>query len=251
MPRKRREISVNGLYHVIARGNSQQIIFEHDSDYKHFRDMMFDKADETGMLIIAYCLMDNHVHLLVQDREENLSLFMERVLGSYAVYFNYKYDRTGHLFQGRFRSKCITDQDYFYEVYRYILNNPVKAGICRADMYRWSSYGDYYDKDPRTCIDKIKERFPEEKLFEEFISNKTDKGVQYFENAQLHLNDEELQRMIKELTGADSGFEIASFPRKERNNAVRLLRSAGMTIKTVVRLTGIGYGIVAKCRPNK
>ena len=87
--------------------------------------------------------MENHVHLLLRDSQTKISVFMKKTGVSYAQYYNRKYEHTGHLFQDRYKSELIADDTYLLSVFRYILNNPVKAGICPAEEYPWSSYREY------------------------------------------------------------------------------------------------------------
>ena len=97
-----------------------------------------------SFVLHAYCLMDNHVHLLLQEQEETLGEIMKRVGVSYAYWFNRKYERVGHLFQGRFRSETVEDDAYFLTVLRYIHQHPVQAKlVARCSDYPWSSYAAY------------------------------------------------------------------------------------------------------------
>ena len=139
MPRTARIPSASGCYHVVLRGIGKQILFEEDEDYRRFlhtleRYLRDEKAD-----IYAYCLMENHVHLLLHA-DSGLDRLMKRIGTSYAYYFNEKYSRSGHLFQDRFSSEPVEDEAYLLAVVRYIHNNPQKAGICRkitATVYRF------------------------------------------------------------------------------------------------------------------
>ena len=98
---------------------------------------------ELGFELVAYCLMENHVHLLLRDTKDHLDLVMKKIAGSYAYYFNHKYDIRGHLFQDRYGSEVVEDDAYLMTAIRYIHRNPEKAGIALAGEYRWSSYDAY------------------------------------------------------------------------------------------------------------
>ena len=143
MARKARRKSISGYSHLIMRGNNKQILFEKPEDYRFFISRMARYCQEAGIRIIAYCLMDNHVHILVHDPENAVSEMMKKLGVSYSKYYNEKYERIGHLFQGRFLSEPVENDEYLLTAYRYILNNPRKAGICPAEKYRWSSYKGY------------------------------------------------------------------------------------------------------------
>jgi len=98
--------------------------------------------------LIAFCIMDNHAHLLLQEREEDIANIMKRINISYVFYFNKKYKKTGHLFQDRYRSEKIEDDSYLLMATRYIHKNPVKAGIVKkVEKYKWSSYKAYLEED--------------------------------------------------------------------------------------------------------
>ena len=129
MPGRIRETSSTGVYHVMLRGNNKQVIFEGRKDYLKFQNFLFQKchpqdSDHNPLVpccvIYAYCLMPNHVHLLIQEKEEKISDVIKWITISYAQYYNIKYGHSGHLFQGRFRSENVEDWDYFVTLLRYI-----------------------------------------------------------------------------------------------------------------------------------
>ena len=143
MPRQPRQRSESGYLHLIVRGIGRQALFEEREDYQFFLSILERFSRETGVIVCAYCLMENHVHLLVRDNEERVALLMKKLGVSYSQYFNRKYDRHGHLFQDRYMSEPVNDERYLLTVFRYILNNSQKAGICTAAEYEWSSYRMY------------------------------------------------------------------------------------------------------------
>ena len=119
MPRKPR-IEIAGYYHVINRGVEQRVIFKEDEDYKKFEELLCIYAPSYGITIHNYCLMSNHYHLLIEIEKETLSKFMRQINMNYAIYFNKKYSRSGHLWQGRFKSWYVTDEAYLYTLILYI-----------------------------------------------------------------------------------------------------------------------------------
>src|SRR5699024_7538730 len=128
--RKARKKSRNGIYHIIMRGVNQQTIFEEDNDRQRFLDTLTRYKEISKYKIYSYCLMDNHIHLLWgESEEESVSEAMKRICSSYVHWYNAKYERTGHLFQERFKSENVEDKRYFLTVLRYIHQNPVKAKI--------------------------------------------------------------------------------------------------------------------------
>lgn len=147
MPRVKREKGEFLSYHIIQRGNERKNIFLCDEDKLRFLDIMARARKKYNFLVYGYCLMDNHIHLLVNDNGNDVSKIMKSINVSYVSYFNRVYLRIGHLFQDRFKSEIITDDSYLLEVSRYIHNNPVKAGIVqKPEDYYWSSYNVYIGK---------------------------------------------------------------------------------------------------------
>ena len=153
MPRHSREQSGTGIYHMMLRGINRQSIFEDDEDYIRFISLLrslVQRFDDNGRplptqcTIYAYCLMNNHIHLLVKEQTDSISTTIKRVAVSYAYYFNRKYSRNGHLFQDRFKSEPVNDMTYFVTLMKYIHQNPVKAELVdNIDNYRWSSWYEY------------------------------------------------------------------------------------------------------------
>lgn len=148
MPRVGRKLSKTGIYHVMLRGNERRKIFLCDDDREKFTDTLREKSREKEFFVLAYCLMDNHVHLLIKEGNDQIERVMKRIGVSYVYYFNKKYRRTGHLFQDRFKSEPIIDDKYLMAVVRYIHNNPLKARIVEEQaQYHWSSYNAYVSRD--------------------------------------------------------------------------------------------------------
>jgi REP element-mobilizing transposase RayT len=147
MPREQREKGEFSTYHIIQRGNERKSIFLQDGDKERFLETVTKAKDKYNFLIYCYCLMDNHVHILINDNGNDISKIMKSINVSYVSYFNRIYHRYGHLFQDRFKSELICNDQYLLEVSRYIHNNPVKAGIAdKPGDYRWSSYNVYVGK---------------------------------------------------------------------------------------------------------
>ena len=143
MPRVARARSESGFYHVVAKGNGGQDLFEDASDYRAFLELVAAAAEKCDVLVHAYCLMSNHVHLLLEDQGGRLSEFMKSLVTGYAMRFNAKASHIGHVFQQRFKSQPVEDEAHLLQAVRYIHNNPAKAGMCPADEYPWSSYHEY------------------------------------------------------------------------------------------------------------
>jgi len=129
------------LYHVTARGNRQEDIFEEDGDRIEFISIFQDVCDRYNWVCHAYCLMGNHYHLLIETLDANLSKGMRQLNGVYTQTFNRKHNRVGHLFQGRYKAILVEKDSYLLELSRYIVLNPVRAEMVRSAVnWRWSSY---------------------------------------------------------------------------------------------------------------
>jgi REP element-mobilizing transposase RayT len=138
------------VYHLTARGNAQQDIFLDDTDRKAFLAILGREIDQHAWNCYAYCLMDNHYHLLIETPEANLMRGMQRLNGRYAQCFNRRHQRVGHLFQGRYKSIIVDRESHLLELARYIVLNPVRAGIvAQAGAWSWSSFRATTNEAPR------------------------------------------------------------------------------------------------------
>jgi len=141
MPRKPRPLLAGGTYHVTARGNNREAIFHDDRDRLLYLQLLAWGAIVTSARMIAYVLMTNHVHLIVQTSAPNLDKTIHRIHRPYAAQFNRRYDRVGHVFASRYHSALIIEDSYLLEATRYVHLNPVRAGVApRPEDFPWSSY---------------------------------------------------------------------------------------------------------------
>jgi REP element-mobilizing transposase RayT len=141
VPRRHRTQVAGGIYHVIARGNRRQDVFSDAADYARFLELLALVVARFGWRCHAYCLMPNHFHLVVETREANISAGMQLLNGRYAQWFNIRHGYSGHLFQGRFYGTLVESNHHLLELTRYLVLNPVRAGLCsEASEWRWSSY---------------------------------------------------------------------------------------------------------------
>lgn len=130
-----------GVYHVIARGNERAAIYRDEADRFRFLQALAHVVDRFGWLCHAYCLMGNHYHLVVETPRPNLPTGIQQLNGPYAQRFNERHGRCGHVFQARYRSILVEKDSHLLALCRYVVLNPVRAGLCpRPDAYYWSSY---------------------------------------------------------------------------------------------------------------
>jgi len=128
---RRPRIDFPGYNHIINRGVNRTNIFSSSEDKDLFLKILCKACRVYGVIVHDYCLMDNHYHLLIENSKKNLSLFMRQINANYAIYFNKKEKRTGHLWQGRFSSWYIVNEAYLYRTIRYIEYNPIDAGMTK------------------------------------------------------------------------------------------------------------------------
>lgn len=178
MPRKNRIHYRSAFHHVMLRGNNRKNIFYKREDYQIFLDTIRAAADAYNFKTHLYCLMTNHIHLVVEVGDIPISRIMQSVSSRYAKLHNKKYNKIGQLFQGRFKSKLISDDYYLMELCYYIHMNPIRAKICRSlDEYQWSSHHGYKSSEVTNwfATDYIRkiilDHFGRAAKYEEFIAN--------------------------------------------------------------------------------
>lgn len=148
MPRYRREKSETGIYHIMVRGINRMPIFGDEEDCSRFLKTLLRFKESDNYELYAYCLMKNHVHLLIKEVKDPIDRLMKRLGVSYVLYFNKKYNRVGHLFQDRYKSENIESEQYLLSCSRYIHNNPMVAGLVEhPEDYLWSSYSYYLNRE--------------------------------------------------------------------------------------------------------
>ena len=249
MPRSARKKSSSGIYHIILRGINKQRIFEDDEDNLYFLEMLKTYKDISGYELYAYCLMSNHLHLLIKEGEEPLSIAFRRIGASFVYWYNRKYSRSGHLFQDRFKSEPVETDEYFLTVVRYIHQNPLKAGIVKeVQEYPWSSYREYSQK-PLICntefalnmfsLDHIKAL----QIWVEFNQeNNNDQCLEYDDGTRL--NDSEAAVLIESIADVINPKEIQNYEKQERDEVIKLLKRKGLSIRQIERLTGVSFGVI-------
>lgn len=157
MPRLNRNLMDYPCYHIITRGNQKQTVFRKDGDRIKYLEILKKAKRKYGILLYSYCLMVNHVHLLIKTASaSDMSKFMHWVNLAYVKYFNSTYDIVGHLWQGRFISKPVVKEKYLIDCATYIEANPIRAGITNdIEDYLWSSYRERYLLPEHFLLDNI------------------------------------------------------------------------------------------------
>ncbi len=259
MPRQARKVSKTGIYHLIVRGINREPIFLDNGDRHRFLETLARISVDANAVLYGYCLMDNHVHLLIKENVTAISKIMHRLNASYAYYFNWKYEHSGHVFQNRFKSENVEDDVYLITVLRYIHNNPVKAGIVnKPEEYQWSSCKVYYgDKGDKDYINRLINT----ELVLSLFSNNNKEALSAFREfsemeasdlcmshaEKIKLSDTKALQVIAEVLGGMQLREIKEISITKRNMVLQKLKSIeGLSIRQIARLTGIGFNIVKR-----
>ena len=265
------------VYHVTARGNARESIYTANEDRREFLAILQEVVARFNWLCHAYCLMDNHYHLVIETPDGNLSRGMRHLNGVYTQRFNRKHSRVGHVFQGRYKAIIVERESYLLELCRYVVLNPVRAGVRKnIGRYAWSSYratAGLRTEPPFLTVDWILGRFSgrrteARKRYQHFVAEGVGGaspwqklkaqcilgGREFIENLSPALKDKsnisEIPRReryayrpeLEELLGADRVTQ-----RGERNGAiVSAHRDYGYTLTEIARHLGLHYTTISK-----
>lgn len=247
LARKPRKYTNTGIYHIILRGNDHQNIFCDEKDRNFFLGRIKKYSAELDIDIYAYCLMSNHVHILLGRATDFLSKFVQKLANSYVYYFNHRYERSGHLFQGRFKSEPIESDDYFKTVLRYILQNSEGAGLGKMETYKWNSYRELNQRTAlERCIirsDFIIRTFSGIGNVLDFLALKEQSKCIEYENRSV-CNDECGIALIKKMFHVKSTFYLKQIPIEELKIKLHDLKKFGLSCNQIRRLTGISKEII-------
>ncbi len=246
MARTAREKSETGIYHVMLRGIDKRNIFLKDSDYEKFIEYIKKVKEKTEFMVYAYCLMTNHVHMLLKTETVEIGDIIRRITVGYAQYHNIKNGRTGHLFQNRFKSEPVNTDEYFLVVLRYIHQNPIKAGMVeKIEDYKWSSYNAYITKDPLINSTFALDYFKNIQGFTNYMLEETeDICLEY--NPKKRYTDEELEKAVSLLVDIP---KLNTLDVKQRDNILKNIKeTTGASNRQLSRILKIGRGILEKIK---
>jgi REP element-mobilizing transposase RayT len=254
MPRQARERSSSGIYHIMLRGINRQDIFHDKQDKMRFIETLKNYKSICEYKIYGYCLMSNHIHLLMKEGKETISQAMKRIGASYVYWYNMKYERYGHLFQDRYKSEKVEDDKYLLLVLRYIHQNPIKAEIVEeAAKYKWSSYIEYVSQNGiLTDIDFVlgilnPDRNKALKIFKEFMMEENkDKCLDDEIKKRKQLSDEDARKLVMELIKSDNIQILQQMNKNERDNIIKELKKKDVSIRQLARITRLGRRIIEK-----
>jgi len=247
MPRQARKKSESGIYHIMLRGINQQQIFEDGEDYEKFLQVLKEYKAISEYKVFAYCLMGNHIHLLLKEGKEPIEQIMKRIATRFVYWYNIKYKRVGHLFQDRFKSEPVEDDSYFLTVLRYIHQNPVKAGICRKPKdYKHSSYNEFTEKCCLVDSEMVFEMISKEQFIVFNNEKNSDMCLDIDDKPLIKFTDEEAQKIIEKISKCRNVSEFQALDIKLRDKYLKKFREKGLSIRQISRLTGVSFNIVRK-----
>lgn len=250
MPRLARKKSATGIYHIIMRGVNRKTIFEDDEDKIRLLETLVRYKTNCRYEIYGYCLMDNHIHLLIKEFDEPISNAIKRISSSYVYWYNKKYKRCGHLFQERFKSENVETGTYLLTVLRYIHQNPVKAGLSQHIFdCKWTSFKEYLEVPLIVETNFILEFFSSERIkaVEDFVKfmqlSNDDKCLDI--TVDNRKTDQEVKEYLRSL-GITSN-SIQHMDKKKRDAIIIQLKEIeGVSIRQISRITGISSSVIQR-----
>lgn len=245
MPRKPRTLSNSGYYHVTLRGAGKMILFEDRDDYLACLGLVRKYAQKSGIAVLAYCLMSNHIHLVVRDDSSALSDFVRRFATSFALRYNERTSHVGHVFQNRFFSVPLESDESLLGAVCYVHQNPAKAEIASVDDYEWSSYHAYLSDPGFLDVNPVLGLFASNESFVAFM-HEVDDSYTLPNLYRKKLTDDEAIKAIRETLSQEELNALSGDSRSKRDNALRKLKEADIGIAQACRLTGLGKGIVSR-----
>ena len=252
MARSARKQAESNIYHIFIRGVGRQLIFEDNQDREMFLELIerFASADDK---LYAWALMDNHVHMVIRNDIRGISSFMRKVETSYSGYFNRRHGRAGHLFQGRFGSEGIESDRQLLAAIRYVHQNPLKAGLSDSCDYEWSSYREYVGTPvhaPTLCdVSLALDMLGGVSQFEHFHSEEEAQPLMDVREPcrrYERISDAQALRISTQVLGEGWKNSLSSDGKASRDEKLRALKKAGLSIRQIERLTGIGRGIIQR-----
>lgn len=250
MPRTSRRKSESGIYHVMIRGINQVQLFYDDEDRKAFLSRLERYKNECELSLYAWCLMGNHAHLLVKAEMSALSAIMKRLQLSYSSYYNRKYERSGYLFQDRFKSKPVDGDAHFLATLRYIHRNPLEAS---GKINEWTSFDEYTGSPSITDTGFALSMFADEKnlaigAFRELVEGDNEPGLSCGFEEPHRLGDAEAKEIICRVAAVEHCQQLCDMDRENQRGIIRELRASGLSIRQIARLTGLSRNIVERIR---
>lgn len=247
MSRKPRNQSKTGIHHIMFRGINKQTIFHDKEDYYKFLKIINKTKEKFNFDIFAYCIMPNHVHLLIKEKENTIGQICGSVASKFAIWYNTKYERVGYLFQDRFKSEAVETNEYFLTVIRYIHQNPVKAGLCKkVSDYEFSSYNEYLATPFLINKEFVFECTNEQSFLALHNEITDDNCLEINENTKIRVTEEKAQMIFQKITKCKNEGVFLGLSNELQQKYIRELYKFGLSIRQITVLTGVTKRIVEK-----
>ena len=260
MPRPPRLYGNSKNYHIILKGIDDQDIFFDDRDREFFLKQILESKSQFNYIVYAYCLMSNHVHMVIKSQDIFLSKSIQSLLVRYVHYFNKKYNRSGPLVKNRFSSKAIENLQYFIDVCRYIHRNPESAGIELTQNYRWSSYQEFVGKAKIINKKALLHYYDNDinKFIEDTIKTVKERNIEDYIEYELigKLNDEQLTEAIMDKFNITNISDVPSFFKskggEELERCIQQIGNIQGTNKNqIARVTRLGRRVIERIMCKK
>lgn len=248
MPRRARQLADSGFYHVMFRGVNRDALFLEDDDRHHFLDSLWKVKQSTGLLVLAYCLMSNHVHLVLGTGDRPIGDPMKRLGIRYAGWFNRKYSRVGHLFQDRFLSRPINDDPYLITVVGYVWNNPVEAGLVDGPIeYEWNSC---HASRPGDLVDEAELDALLPSLAGIELSAQQSLTERRKPGPKRRCTVAQAAMLLHRACGAETPADFAALRPRAQRSAIRELRMRSVSYYVIAEVTGLGATTVRRMQAS-
>ncbi len=263
MARTARIIKSNAVYHIIIKGCTESPLFRDKSDYRHFLNLMSDRVERGDFSLICYCMLPDHAHIICKSKNSEPGVFMKSIGVRYALYYNSRYNRSGPVFAGRFKSEIVADDDHLKRLSRFVLQDPVRLGLSVDALDYENSSANSYILPSGSLIDTDILL----KIFDENVSEAKTKLLKYLanrsaewfidENAAPKLRIQhrlDVERRCWRILSSDFGVmpsDVSLLTNDRLDDAIIALRSEGATLKQIMTLTGCSYYRVQKITADK
>lgn len=253
MPRTARRKSQSGIYHIMLRGINKQTIFFDNEDMARIHSTLLRFKKTSDYLLYAYCFMPNHIHLLIREKQEPISRIMQKTSSSFVFWYNQKYERCGHLFQERYKSEVVEDDQYFLTLLRYIHQNPLKSGKAqKVEDYRWSSMKEYLNvailidtEFPLSMFGNDKQKSKEH--FLSFMNEVNNDRCRIDDDFEGELDPGRDMKDYLQARGFSQIDELLALNRDRRNAVIKELKSLeGVSCRDIAELTGLSKSTISR-----
>ncbi len=252
MPRKPRNNLTSKFYHIMTQGINREYIFNDDDSIIYYRELMHLKREKLNINILAYCIMNNHVHILVNtDAVSDMSKYMQKINSSYSNYYNKINRRVGYVFRDRYLSEEILNERQLFNCIKYIHFNPVKAKmVLKPQNYKYSSYNEFLGKKYLITEQSISLLFGKcnnyKKEFQELHKTRIDEEENFVD-----IKDIEIQEFIKKLEKININIKDIKNDKKLTKRIIKMARTeTNVTVRELADILGISKSKVSKLDNN-